>query len=65
MVLEGDPAYYARFGFEHAKPLGIELPLPDWAPSEAGQVALLDAYDADDPSLRGAAVYPAAFDGVE
>ena len=65
VALEGDPAYYARFGFEHARPLGIELPLPDWAPPEAGQVARLDAWDADDPTLRGTVVYPAAFDGVE
>jgi putative acetyltransferase len=61
VVLEGSPAYYARFGFEHAAPLGIVLPLPSWAPSEAGQVLRLAAYD---PALTGSVEYPAAFDGV-
>ena len=62
VIVEGDPAYYGRFGFEHAAPQGLELPLPGWAPSEAGQVLLLDPA-ASVP--RGRVVYPAAFDGVE
>ena len=41
------------------------LPAVDWAPSEAGQVMLLSGYDADDATLRGRVVYPAAFDGLE
>ncbi len=61
IVLEGDPAYYSRFGFEHAAPLGIDLPLPDWAPSEAGQVL---RFATSDPTLRGTVVYPPAFDGL-
>ena len=65
VVLEGDPAYYGRFGFEHAAPLGLVLPLPEWAPSEAGQVLRFDADAALDASLRGAVVYPPAFDGLE
>jgi putative acetyltransferase len=65
VVLEGSPRYYARFGFVHSVPHGIELPLPDWAPAEAAQVLLLRAYDPHDPTLRGRVVYPAAFDGVE
>jgi putative acetyltransferase len=65
VVLEGSPRYYARFGFVHSVPHGIELPLPDWAPAEAAQVLLLRAYDPHDLTLRGRVVYPAAFDGVE
>lgn len=64
VVLEGNPAYYGRFGFEHAAPLGLALPLPDWAPSEAGQVVRFDHDAALDPSLRGTVVYPPAFDGL-
>ena len=59
VVLQGDPGYYSRFGFEHSVPHGIELPLPSWAPSEAAQVLRLSAYD---PSVRGRVVYPPAFD---
>jgi putative acetyltransferase len=59
VVLEGDPRYYSRFGFEHANGMGIELPLPHWAPIEAGQVLRLRAYE---PDLRGRVVYPASFD---
>jgi putative acetyltransferase len=61
VVLEGDPAYYGRFGFEPASRYGIDLPLPAWAPGEAAQVARLRDYD---PSLRGRVVYPAAFGAV-
>lgn len=61
VVLEGNPAYYARFGFEPAYLHGIELPLPSWAQREAGQVLRLDAYE---PDLRGPVVYPPAFDEV-
>ena len=59
ILLQGHPAYYPRFGFEHSVPLGIEFDLPDWAPSEAGQVLRLTAYD---PTIRGKVVYPPAFD---
>jgi putative acetyltransferase len=61
VVLEGSPVYYARFGFENAIPLGIVLPLPDWAPREAGQLIRLRNYD---PAIRGTVVYPPAFDEV-
>ena len=62
VVIEGNPAYYRRFGFEPARPHNIELPLPEWAPPEAGQVI----YFGDrDPALTGVAVYPPAFDGFE
>ena len=59
VLLEGNPAYYSRFGFEYAAPHGIHFDLPDWAPPEAGQVIRLTNYDA---SLRGRVVYPPAFD---
>jgi putative acetyltransferase len=64
VVLEGDPRYYSRFGFEPASAHGIEVPLPDWAPPQAAQVALLAASSAAD--LHGAVVvYSEAFDGLE
>ncbi len=59
VILEGDPAYYGRFGFEHATPLGIDIHLPSWAPPEAAQVLRLPSYS---PTLRGRVVYPPAFD---
>lgn len=65
VVLEGSPAFYGRVGFEHAQLHGIEIDLPAWAPPEAAQVARLRAHDAEDPSLRGKVVYPAAFDGLD
>ena len=65
VVLEGNPAYYSRFGFVAAAEHEITLPLPDWAPSAAGQVMLLSSYDAADTTLRGTVAYPAAFDGLD
>jgi putative acetyltransferase len=62
VVLEGDPAYYGRLGFEYAVPHGIHITLPDWAPPEAAQITRLTAYD---PAIRGRVVYPPAFDGLE
>jgi putative acetyltransferase len=59
VVLEGDPRYYSRFGFQPASEHGIVLPLPDWAPPAAAQVMPLEN---DDASLRGTVVYPASFD---
>ena len=61
VVLEGDPGYYSRFGFEPAVPFGIHITLPSWAPPEAAQVLRLRGYD---PSIRGDVVYPPAFDLV-
>lgn len=62
VVLEGSPRYYPRFGFEPSHRHGIELPLPDWASIDAGQVLRLTAYD---PSYRGRVVYSPAFDDLE
>lgn len=59
VLLEGDPGYYGRFGFEPANKHGIELPLPDWAPRDAGQILRLEHYDS---GLVGAVIYPEYFD---
>jgi putative acetyltransferase len=61
VVLEGSPAFYGRFGFEHSVPHGIEIILPSWAPPGAAQMLRLRSYD---PSIRGCVVYPPAFDTV-
>ncbi len=63
IVLEGNPSYYRRFGFEPAASLRIDMPLPDWAPLEAAQVLRLSSYDPNDARLRGRVAYPPAFDG--
>ena len=61
LLLEGDPAYYGRLGFEAASNHGIALPLPTGVPADVAQVLPLSA---DDRELRGAVVYPSAFDDV-
>ena len=61
VVLQGDPAYYGRLGFEPAAAYGIEMPLPSWAPPEAAQVMRLESYDS---TVRGRVIEPAAFDEV-
>lgn len=61
VVLEGSPAYYRRFGFEHSVAHGIHIELPSWASAEAAQVLRLQAYDA---AIRGRVVYPPAFRDV-
>jgi putative acetyltransferase len=62
VVLEGSPWYYAKCGFEPARPLGISIALPDWAPDGADQVRRLHAYD---PAVRGHVEYPAAFRTID
>jgi putative acetyltransferase len=62
IVLQGAPAYYSRFGFEAAEPLGVTMDLPDWAPREAAQLVRLGRYD---PSIRGRVIYPPAFDATQ
>jgi len=61
VILEGDPRYYSRFGFEPCAPYGIHIDLPDWAPPEAAQICLLSK---ERPSVRGHVVYPESFDTV-
>jgi len=61
VILEGDPRYYSRFGFEPAAPHGILIHLPDWAPPEAAQICLLSGAP---PSVSGRVIYPASFDAV-
>ncbi len=57
VVLEGDPAYYGRWGFEFAPPLGLHMDLPDWAPPRAAQVHRLG----HDTVPQGRLVLPEAF----
>jgi putative acetyltransferase len=61
VILEGNPAFYGRLGFEPAAAYGLTLPLPSWAPAEAAQVLRLTG-DASVP--RGHVVYPPAFDTI-
>lgn len=62
VVVEGDPAYYQRFGFEPAADHALTIDVPDWAPPEAGQVIL---FDPSRTELRGTVVYPPAFDDLD
>jgi putative acetyltransferase len=57
VVLLGSPAYYARFGFVLAAPLGITPPEPRWAPQF--QVRRLTAWD----GVSGPFRYAEAFSG--
>lgn len=59
VVLLGDPAYYARFGFQPAAERGIAPPQPDWAPHF--QVRTLHAWT---PALRGSFAYAEPFERV-
>lgn len=56
VLILGDPAYYGRFGFEPATPLGLVAPGDFGA---AWMAARLAAYD---PAVRGHVTFPAAFD---
>jgi putative acetyltransferase len=55
LLIEGNPAYYGRFGFVRADAHGIEAP-PD---ARAPQFFMMRPLAAYDPDLRGRAVYPA------
>ncbi|HUR77609.1 MAG TPA: N-acetyltransferase, partial [Acidimicrobiales bacterium] len=61
VVLQGDPRYYGRVGFEASTPIGVTMDLPDWASPEAAQLRRLRNYD---PSITGRVVYPSAFDNL-
>lgn len=58
VVLEGDPRYYGRLGFEPAAPHGLVLPLPDWAPPEAAQLHRLSGWTG---RLAGTVTYAPPF----
>jgi putative acetyltransferase len=57
VVLEGDPAYYSRLGFEPAEPWGLLRPSPR-IPRPAFQWVRLPAHE---PWMRGRVVYPDVF----
>jgi len=57
LLLEGDPGYYQRLGFEPASRHGL-VPPSTRIPAPACQVRLLAAYE---PWMRGALVYPDVF----
>ena len=58
VLVEGIPAYYPRFGFERASPLGFVAPHPSIL-DDAFMVKRLPGFEAD---LAGNVVYPEAFD---
>lgn len=57
VLLEGDPGYYSRLGFEPASRHGL-VPPSTRIPDPACQVRLLPAYE---PWMTGALVYPDVF----
>ena len=57
VLVEGIPAYYPRFGFERASPLGFVAPHAS-IPDDAFMVKQLPGYE---PALAGNVVYPPAF----
>jgi putative acetyltransferase len=60
LLIEGNPAYYGRFGFTRADEQGIEMPPESHGP-QYFMIRPLRAYDS---SLRGRAVYPPETFGV-
>jgi putative acetyltransferase len=60
VVVLGHPTYYPRFGFEPARPLGIEPSDPN-IPDDVFMVVRLRSYD---PKFRGQIVYPSAFEST-
>ena len=60
LMLEGNPAYYGRFGFTRTDEHGIEMP-PECPGAQYFMFRPLRAYD---PTLQGRAVYPPETFGV-
>jgi putative acetyltransferase len=60
LLIEGNPAYYGRFGFTRADEHGIEMPPESHGP----QFFMLRPLGAYDSTLRGRAVYPPETFGV-
>lgn len=61
IMLIGHPNYYPRFGFEQARPLGIEPP----PPGAADAVFMLRKLSNYDQSYHGQLIYPPAFEEAE
>jgi putative acetyltransferase len=61
VVLEGDPRFYSRLGFESSVSHGITIDLPSWAPPDAAQIIILAEYDR---TIRGRVVYPPSFNAI-
>jgi putative acetyltransferase len=57
LIVEGNPAYYGRFGFVRADELGL-LPPPEALCDSAVQVAILDP---EEPLPQGRIVYSEPF----
>ena len=62
VLLQGNPAYYGRLGFEPSSSVGITMDLPDWAPPAAAQIRRLTAWDG---SLGGRLVDTEPFIGLD
>lgn len=62
VLLQGNPAYYGRFGFVPSTDHGITMDLPDWAPSEAAQVLRLAGWTGEH---TGHLILPRAFDDLD
>ena len=60
LLIEGNPAYYERFGFRRADAAGIEPPPEALAP----QYFMFRPLGAYDSSLRGRAIYPPETYGI-
>jgi len=61
LLIEGDPAYYGRFGFTRADEQGIDAP----PQARAAKYFMLRPLGAYEQTLRGRAVYPPeTFGGV-
>jgi putative acetyltransferase len=60
LLIEGNPAYYRRFGFRRADEHGIEPPPEALAP----KYFMLRPLERYDPALRGRAVYPPETFGI-
>jgi putative acetyltransferase len=56
VMLEGNPAYYGRFGFQESTEVGIEPP-----PGVTGKYFMARVLGAYDPALRGQAIYSEPF----
>jgi putative acetyltransferase len=56
ILIEGNPRYYGKFGFERSTRAGIDPP-----PGVSGEYFMARKLTAHDPALRGQAIYSDAF----